>query len=400
MSQSKDMREQRCKLIADARKIMDSAEVLDAEQRSQVDAMLNDSDTLKKDIDRIEAIEKQERALKASAGKSAELEVAKTSETETRATGTKSKEYRDAFWKYMREGKSGLNDAELRVMVEGTGTAGGFTAPMFDDGQAQLQDMIIEKMTPAHNFLSYATQMTIGGEITVPVVNANGDATWTSENANATLADTTFTQLKFTPFKATRICQVSRELLADSYVDMQSFLAGMYAKSFDVLLNSAFVNGDGSSKPTGVTDGASTGTTATSATAVTWSELQTLFYSLKESYRANGTWLFNSTTASAIRNLTIGDAGYIWQPNGQVGQPDTLMGRPVAINDDCEAMTSGLKPILFGDLSYYWVTWREYMDFQRLDELYALAGNVGLKAQLRVDGKLTSSEAVKCLVMG
>jgi len=50
MSQSKEMREQRCKLIADAREIMDSTETLDAEQRSAVDAMLNDSDTLKKDI--------------------------------------------------------------------------------------------------------------------------------------------------------------------------------------------------------------------------------------------------------------------------------------------------------------------------------------------------------------
>ena len=64
MSQTKEMREQRCKLIADAREIMDSTETLDAEQRSQVDAMLNDSDTLKADIDRIEAIDAEERKLK------------------------------------------------------------------------------------------------------------------------------------------------------------------------------------------------------------------------------------------------------------------------------------------------------------------------------------------------
>ena len=37
MSQTKEMREQRCKLIADAREIMDSTETLDAEQRSAVD---------------------------------------------------------------------------------------------------------------------------------------------------------------------------------------------------------------------------------------------------------------------------------------------------------------------------------------------------------------------------
>ena len=397
MSQAKEMREQRCKLVADARKIMDSAETLDAEQRSAVDAILNDSDTLKADIDRVEAIESEERRLKESAGKVAELSLAEPT-VEERATGINSKEYRDAFWNYLRHGKSAMSNAEHRVMVEGTGTAGGFAAPMFDDGQAQLQDMIIETMSPAHNFLSYATSINIGGEITVPVQNAIGDASWTAEGADASLQDTTFTQLKFQPQKATRICQISRELLADSYVDMQSFLAGMFGRSFDILLNAAFVNGDGSSKPTGVTDGSSKGADAASATVITFDELQTLFYSLKESYRANGTWLFNSTTAAEIRGLKA-DGRYIWEPSGALGQPDTLLGRPVAINDDCEQTATAKKPILFGDLSYYWVTWREYMDFQRLDELYALAGNVGLRAELRVDGKLTSDEAVKHILM-
>ena len=77
MSKSQDLREQRCKLIADARTVMDSADVLDAEQRSQVDAMLNDADTLKQDIDRMEAIEAEERQLTASAGKVADIAVSK-----------------------------------------------------------------------------------------------------------------------------------------------------------------------------------------------------------------------------------------------------------------------------------------------------------------------------------
>ena len=93
------------------------------------------------------------------------------------------------------------------------------------------------------------------------------------------------------------------------------------------------------------------------------------------------------------------DGRYIWEPSGQLGQPDLLLGRPVAINDDCEDTATGLKPILFGDLSYYWITWREGMDFQRLDELYAVAGNIGLRSELRVDGQLTSSEAVKHMLM-
>ena len=400
MSQSKEMREQRCKLVADARAIMDSTETLDAEQRQQVDTMLNDSDLLKKDIDRIEAIDAQERALKDSAGKSVELALAEPQE-EVRS-GVESEEYRDAFMKYLRKGNSKMSSAEQRVMVEGTNTAGGFTAPMFAFGQATLQDMIIETMDSAQNFTQYATSMQVGGQITVPVQNAVGTAAWTTENAAYNDSETTFTQLVFSPYKATRILTVSQELLSDAYVNMEGFLAGMFGRSFATLLNTAFISGASASttSPSGVMNDCDNGKTTATTGVIVWSEITDLFYSLKESYRANGTWLFNSSTASYLRNLNTGTGGaYIWQPSALVGEADTLMGRPVAINDACDDYDAGVgaRPVLFGDLSYYWITYQNGMNFQRLDELYAASGNVGLKADVRVDGQLTSSEAVKAI---
>ena len=401
LGQAKELREQRCKLIADARAIMDSAETLDAEQRQQVDTMLSDSDELKKDIDRVESLMAEERAIKESVGKATEMALSEPVQQEERATGVKSKEYRDAFWNYLLHGKAVMSDAEHRVMLEGTGTAGGFAAPMFDDGQAVLQDMIIETMDDAMNFQQYATRITVEGEITVPVQNAVGTAAWTTENGAYNESDTTFTQLVFNPYKATRILTISQELLADSYVDMQGFLAGMFGRSFADLLNTAFISAavDSTTSPSGIVLEADIGVTSAVSVTLDWDEVQDLFYSVKESYRQNGTWLFNSTTAGDLRNLKA-DGRYIWEPNAQMGAADTILGRPVAINDALEAIAAGVgaRPILFGDLSYYWIAWRAGMNFQRLDELYAANGNVGLKADLRVDGKLTSSEAVKALV--
>ena len=399
---NQELYEKRASLIADARSILDAADAegreLTSEQREQVDNMLDDSDAIKADVDQRIRLQKCGEMLEEVEARKSALAIAQPQKKEG-ARGIRSEEYSNAFWQYLRDGELSLTPEQRAVMVEGTNTVGGFAAPMFDFGQATLQDMIIETMDAAYNFQEYATRITIGGEINVPVQNAVGDATWTAENADATEAETTFTQLKFSPYKATRIVQISRELLADSYVDMAAFMAGMFGRSFATLLNAAFVNGDGSSKPTGIPDASDEALTAAGTDEVTWSELQSLYYSLKEPYRKNGTWMFNSTTAAEIRNLTIGDAGYIWQPSGQLGQPDLLLGRPVAINDDCEASTTGNKPILFGDLSYYWITWREGMDFQRLDELFAVAGNIGLRSELRVDGKLTSGEAVKHIIM-
>jgi len=394
--------EKRASLIFEARAIMDAATAenrdLDSEQRNQVDTMLDDADGIEKDIAQRQRMEAASDRLAQVNERKTELQKSEVSEPAPEVRGIATRAYAETFWQYVRDGEHSLTPEQRAVMVEGTNTVGGFAAPMFDFGQASLQDMIIETMDSAYNFQEYATRITIGGEINVPVQNAVGTAAWTAENVDATESETTFTQLKFQPHKATRIVQVSRELLADSYVDMASFMAGMFGRSFATLLNAAFIDGDGTAKPHGITDGTDKGADAASATVITWDELQTLFYSLKEPYRANGTWLFNSTTAAEIRGLKA-DGRYIWEPSGQLGQPDLLLGRPVAINDDCEDTATGLKPILFGDLSYYWITWREGMDFQRLDELYAVAGNIGLRSELRVDGQLTSSEAVKHMLM-
>jgi len=58
---------------------------------------------------------------------------------------------------------------------------------------------------------------------------------------------------------------------------------------------------------------------------------------------------------------------------------------------------AGAKVLAFGDFSYYWIADRQGRAFQRLNELFAVKGQVGFKATQRVDGKLTLGEAVKIL---
>ena len=81
------------------------------------------------------------------------------------------------------------------------------------------------------------------------------------------------------------------------------------------------------------------------------------------------------------------------------GTPDTILNRPVYTSSFVPTLVASAKPILFGDLGYYWVADREGRTFQRLNELYAPTGQVGFLASQRVDGKLILPEAVKCLQM-
>lgn len=55
------------------------------------------------------------------------------------------------------------------------------------------------------------------------------------------------------------------------------------------------------------------------------------------------------------------------------------------------------KPIIFGDLSYYWIGDRKGITFKRLNERYADQGQVGFLTSKRLDAKLVLPEAVKTL---
>ena len=82
-----------------------------------------------------------------------------------------------------------------------------------------------------------------------------------------------------------------------------------------------------------------------------------------------------------------------------MGEPDTILNRPVKTSAYVPIIEAGKKPIAFGDFSYYWIADRQGRSFQRLNELYAATGQVGFKATQRVDGKLTLPEAIKVLQM-
>ena len=62
-------------------------------------------------------------------------------------------------------------------------------------------------------------------------------------------------------------------------------------------------------------------------------------------------------------------------------------------------LAASAKPILFGDLGYYWVADRQGRSFKRLNELFAPTGQVGFLASERVDGKVILPEAIKVLAM-
>jgi HK97 family phage major capsid protein len=192
---------------------------------------------------------------------------------------------------------------------------------------------------------------------------------------------------------------VSEELLNDSAFNLEQYISGEFTRRIGSAEENAFIGGNGTGKPTGLLQTAELGITSASAAAITADELIDLYHSLKSPYRKNAAFITNDATIKAIRKLKDTTGQYMWQPGLQMGQPDTILNRPVKTSSYMPALAACAKIMAFGDFSYYWIADRQGRAFQRLNELFAKNGQVGFRATQRVDGKLTLTEAVKVLQM-
>lgn len=303
--------------------------------------------------------------------------------------------YRNAFWTNLRN-KSIKHEVYDALQV-GADSEGGYLAP--DEYQRTLIDALQEQniFRPLANVIQ-----TDSGERKIPVVASHGTASWMDEEAAYAESDDSFGQVSIGAFKLGTMIKVSEELLRDSVFDLPSYIAKEFARRIGAAEEEAFLNGTGTGRPTGLlnaTGGAETGVTAALATEITFDEVMDLFYSLRAPYRKNAVFIMNDSTVKALRKLKNGNGDYIWQPSVKAGTPDTILNRPVYTSAYMPELAKSKKPILFGDMGYYWIADRQGRSFKRLNELFAATGQVGFLASERVDGKLILPEAVKTLVM-
>ena len=398
MNQILNLREKRAKTWEAAKAFLEGKRgtdgLLNAEDVSTYEKMENEVVALGKEIDRLERQEALDREL------SKPLNTPLTNRPFTpgaeNKVGRASNEYKSAFWNAMRtRAGEGLDPVIRNALQVGTDTEGGYLVP------DEFERTLVEALTEENIFRGLAKVITTSsGDRKIPVVASKGTASWIDEEGTITDTDDAFNQVSIGAYKLATMIKVSEELLNDSAFVLEKYISTEFARRIGNKEEEAFFIGNGSGMPTGLlaaTGGAQLGVTAASATAITVDEVLDLFYALKAPYRRNAIFLMNDSTVKAIRKLKDGQGQYLWQPSLQADTPDTILNRPIYTSAYVPAIASAAKSIVFGDLSYYWVADRQGRVFKRLNELFAVTGQVGFVATQRVDGKLILPEAVKLL---
>lgn len=308
---------------------------------------------------------------------------------------------------YLTGGVQALTDAqraELQArttpdiraaMSTSTNSEGGYTVA------TEYMRGLEEAMKAFGGMLEVSTliQTASGAAMNFPTADATAEVgEIVGQNSAATGADTTFGNTSLDVYKySSKKIALPWELVQDSFIDIERYIQGLLAIRLGRITNTHFTTGTGSSQPRGVVTGAALGKTGTSGQTLTviYDDLVDLEHSVNRAYRAGGNcrWMMADSSLKVVRKIKDSNGRPIFVPGYEQGNPggapDTLLGRPITINDDVAAMAASAKSILFGDFRKYVI--RRVMDltlFRMTDSAFTLNGQVGFVAFQRVGGNL------------
>lgn len=385
----REMMEKRATLVAEARKLLDTAEEekrdLSAEEREQYDRTFEEARALGDKIQREQELREEERRL-ATAGR-----------PDDPKAGTDPGELKlRAFREYLITG----NGAEYRALANDTDSAGGFL-----HAAEQFIARLIQSLDDAVFVRKYATilPLTSSDTLGAPVLTANpSDPTWTTEIA-APSEDTTmaFGRRSLHPEQLSKLIKISMKLLRTSALPVENLVADRLAYKFSIAQENAYLNGSGDGQPLGIftahADGINTDrdvSTGNTATAITADGLREAKYSLKAQYRDKARWTFHRDGVKMVSKLKDGEGQYLWRPGVTLGDPDVLLGHAV---DESEyvpnTFTTGLYVGALCNWSNYWIAELHGVELQRLVELYAGTSQIGFIGRMYADGAPVLAES-------
>lgn len=411
-------------------------QVLD-EQRKGNDArakeLLTTLDKISADID---AGKKTKEALELRLKTNADrLEILESLNDRPRATiqDKIKSEHKDNFVRWIRSGGTDMGAIasqqelerkarEVKDVSTGTTTAGGFALP---EEISRTVNTILLKLSEISGSVKNVTVGTTDyKELLTHFANSTASNLYGWAGETSTRSATSTPELRErapTWGELYAYATASNWSLQDLFFNVEQWITNAVAEGMSAAQSVAIWSGNGSSKPTGMTNTAlstsddyssplrsantyeyipilAAGSSPFTTAGITADSVIALFYQLNQRYRTGSKFAANTVTQGHIRRLKTTTGGdYIWQPGLQLGQPDLLLGRPVITWEDMgNPTTANAYPLAFGDFTQgYVLVNREGMTVVR-DNISA-PGFTKYYLAKRVGGCVLNGDAVKFL---
>lgn len=257
---------------------------------------------------------------------------------------------------------------QVKSMLAGTDTSGGFLVV-----PPTIEQSILFNMSESRALYRLARKTRISGPTYKRDARiTEADASWEGETNVWPQTNTPeYGQLEIQVKKVIAYPKVSRDLIEDSRINMESEVIDFCYRAFERKIGKAMVQGNSPNQPRGLLTyemvqeskvkedqmlwgqlgytktGAASGF-ATTGPADCLIDLQQI---LKEGYQGRAGFLMNRKTGGTVRKFRDNDGNYLWQPAMILGQPATLLGSPVYYDEYMPDVAANAYPIAFGDFS-------------------------------------------------
>ncbi|MFK3763233.1 phage major capsid protein [Serratia ureilytica] len=311
------------------------------------------------------------------------------------------------FDKWMRHGAAELTAEERQALRElrAQGIApdekGGYTVPK------TFLAKVVEQMKAYGGIAGVAQILTTSDGRTMEWATADGTdevGVLLGENEEAGEEDTEFGMDSLGALKLTsKIIRVSNELLQDSAIDMEAYLARRIAERIGRGEARYLIRGTGTGtpkQPKGLAASVDKTTVTASATAVNWKEVLALKHSIDPAYRRGDRFrlAFNDNTLKLISEMEDGQGRPLWLPDIVGVAPASVLNVPYVIDQEIDDIGAGKKFMFCGDFNRFIIRRVNYMILKRLVERYAEFDQTGFVAFHRFDCILEDTSAIKALV--
>ena len=311
--------------------------------------------------------------------------------------GSQAPEEKRSFEQYMRAGI--LAAPEEKSLASAPDADGGYTVPTTIE--ATIDRALIE-VSPFRSFCS--VRRISGGSYRVAINDAPFASGWVGETEAR--PETTAPSISAIDFKTGEIYAMpaaTPQLLEDSAVDIEAWIASEVRGTFATAETDAFVNGTGTNQPLGFLQ-APNATEAsrqsdeigTVSGALSGDALIEMVYTLEARYRERGRFIFNRRTAEAIRKMKDSEGNYLWTPGLQAGQPATLLGYDVTEVEAMPNAGSGNFAVAFGDFEAGYLI-VDKQGVQVLRDPFSAKPYVLFYTTKRVGGGVQDHSAIKLL---
>ena len=314
-------------------------------------------------------------------------------------------EAKAAWDAYLRSGAAS-SLIETKAGLDSGSGSGGLIAP------AETERLVERRLMAASPMREIATVRTVASGVFRKPVSTDGvEAGWAAETAPR--PETEGANLSLLEFPSAELYAspaATQTLLDDAFMSLDEWLAGEIEDAFAAQETEAFVNGDGVNKPKGfltyptvANDDAEWGEIGHVVTGAAGAFGETpvdrlidLIYAPKAKYRANGRFVMNRRTASAIRKFRDADGNYVWSPATQPGATSSLLGYPVTEIEETPDIGADAMAVAFGDFR------RGYLIVDRaglsvLRDPYSAKPYVLFYTTKRVGGGVQDFDAIKVL---